>query len=118
MRLTLTVDIITKKLARFSFLRATLKSKILFFILRSSAIDMYLKKEDLNFVSKVIKLNTLLRFDNLVDIAVVDFPEKLYRFKIIYQFLSLKNNFRITLNTFVKEATFVNTLKNIFPAAD
>ena len=46
-------------------------------------------KEDLIDVTLFIKTNKDTKFRQLIDITVVDYPEKTQRFKIVYLFLSL-----------------------------
>lgn len=69
-----------------------------------------------------ILLNTLLflknyensRFDLLVDICGVDFPNKKNRFEINYILLSMSNNQRIRIKTYTHETGSIPSINEIF----
>ena len=44
-----------------------------------------------------------MRFRQLIDITVVDYPEQIQRFKIVYLFLSHEFNQRIILSYLINE---------------
>ena len=74
--------------------------------------------EDLVDVSLFIKSNENTKFRQLIDITVVDYPEKTQRFKIVYLFLSHEFNQRIILSYFINENELIPSLTSIFPAAN
>ena len=65
-----------------------------------------------------LKTNDKSKFKQLVDITAVDYPHKEKRFKIVYLLLSHENNFRIIVNTFIKENETVPSITKIFPSAN
>jgi NADH-quinone oxidoreductase subunit C len=57
-------------------------------------------------------------FQQLVDIAGVDFPERERRFDVVYHLLSLTRNLRIRVKVETDEDTPVPTVTRVFPNAD
>ena len=74
--------------------------------------------EDLIDVSLFIKTNKYTKFRQLIDLTVVDYPEKTKRFKIVYLFLSHELNQRLLLYSSINENEVVSTLTTIFPSAN
>ena len=74
--------------------------------------------EDLIDVSLFIKNNENTKFRQLIDVTVVDYPEKTQRFKIVYLFLSHEFNQRIILSYLINENELIPSLTSIFPAAN
>ena len=83
-----------------------------------------------NDISIVVKkthlLNTLFFFKNhiryqfkiLTCISGVDYPENKYRFKLIYELLSVRYNIRLRLKVFTHELMPVDSVTKIFYAAN
>jgi len=82
--------------------------------------QLYLKidSEDIIDVSLFIKSNKDTKFRQLIDITVVDYPENIQRFKIVYLFLSHEFNQRIILSYLINENELIESLTSIFPAAN
>ncbi len=72
---------------------------------------------------RLIPLLTALRddkdmlFTQLVDIAGVDFPERVQRFEVVYLFLSLKKNERLRVRVITDEKTPIPSAISIFSSA-
>ena len=77
-----------------------------------------IEKEDLIDVTLFLKTNKDLKFRQLIDITVVDYPEELQRFKLVYLFLSHEFNHRIILNYFISENEVITSLTSVFPSAN
>ena len=77
-----------------------------------------IEKDDLIDVTLFIKSNKNTKFRQLIDITVVDYPEQIKRFKIVYLFLSHEFNQRIILSYFINENELIPSLTSIFPAAN
>ena len=75
-------------------------------------------KEDLIEVTLFLKTNKDTKFRQLIDITVVDYPEKAQRFKIVYLFLSHEFNQRIILSYIVTEKELIPSLTSVFPSAN
>jgi len=75
-------------------------------------------KDDLVDVCLFIKTNSDTKFQQLIDLTVVDYPEKSKRFEVIYLFLSLEFNQRLVLKYSISENEVIPSLTNIFPSAN
>jgi len=74
--------------------------------------------EDLIDVTLFIKNNENTKFRQLMDVTVVDYPEKAQRFKVVYLFLSHEFNQRIILRYLISENEVIPSLTPIYPAAN
>ena len=84
-----------------------------------ATIFKYFKdKEDLIDVLLFAKTNKDAKFRQLIDITVVDYPEELQRFKIVYLLLSHEFNQRMILSYFITEKEVISSITSIFPSAN
>ena len=74
--------------------------------------------EDLIDVVLFVKTNKDTKFRQLIDITVVDYPERSKRFKIVYLFLSHEFNQRMILSYNISENEVIASLTPIFPSAN
>jgi len=58
------------------------------------------------------------RFQQLIDICGVDYPERARRFDVVYHLLSLTKNHRIRIKVQTDEDTPVPTSVSVYPSAD
>lgn len=65
----------------------------------------------------ILKNHFKYQFKVLTCISGVDYPDNLYRFKIVYEFLSIRFNARTRIKILVDELSPVNSIEKIFPAA-
>jgi NADH-quinone oxidoreductase subunit C len=80
-------------------------------------ITLELEAENLLVVAKYLKESPELKLHMLMDICGCDYPQRQKRFEVVYQFLSLTFNKRITLKIKVAEGAIVPSLKPIFKSA-
>ena len=82
--------------------------------------QMYVEIDKDNLIDVVlfIKTNKDTKFRQLIDITVVDYPERNQRFKLVYLFLSHEFNQRMILNYSINENEVIPSLTSIFPAAN
>ena len=86
----------------------------------SNLETIYIKCKKL-YVKKVIKFlkeDTKCLYSQLIDITAVDYINKQQRFEIVYNLLSHKNNTRLLLKTSIKENENIESICDIFPAAN
>ena len=65
-----------------------------------------------------LKTNENCQFRQLIDITAVDFPERDYRFRLVYFLLSHENNKRISVNVNIKENEKAQSITKIYPSAN
>tara|TARA_Y100000816_G_C25933661_1_gene486931 strand:+ start:220 stop:822 length:603 start_codon:yes stop_codon:yes gene_type:complete len=86
--------------------------------IKHNQIYVEIDKDDLLDVVTFIKTNKNTKFRQLIDITVVDYPENLKRFKVVYLFLSHEFNQRMILYFFISEKEVIQSLTSIFPSAN
>ena len=86
--------------------------------IRHEQLYLYIDSEDLIDVTLFIKNNEKTKFRQLIDVTVVDYPEDIQRFKLVYLFLSHEFNQRIILSYTINENEVIPSLTSIYPAAN
>lgn len=101
-------------------LRSKLNSQIIEVEESLSDVVVTISAESAKEFFQILKLDTELRFNLLLDITAVDWlDEKDERFEVVYHFLSLTNNFRIRVKIKVSEANpHVPTVSDLWSGAN
>jgi NADH-quinone oxidoreductase subunit C len=99
-------------------INSELTTKIKKTVINHDQLYINIDSEDLIQVTLFIKSNESTKFRQLIDITVVDYPENIQRFKVVYLFLSHEFNQRIILSYMINENEVVPTLTSIYPAAN
>ena len=86
--------------------------------IKHNQIYVEIDKEDLLDVVLFMKTNQDIKFKQLIDITVVDYPERSKRFKVVYLFLSHEFNQRMILSYNISENEVIPSLTSIFPSAN
>lgn len=60
------------------------------------------------------KYHLLNQFELMGSVSGVDYPIKKYRFKVVYELLSIRYNFRIRVKTFAHELTGIESCNKLF----
>jgi NADH-quinone oxidoreductase subunit C len=66
---------------------------------------------------KFLRNDSNCRFEMLIDICGVDYPEREKRFDVVYNLLSLKHNYRIRVKVPVSEDVAVPSVNDLYPSA-
>ena len=74
-----------------------------YLILKPTQLFVYTKYKLLYFLVLFLKFFGFSRLASLIDLAVVDYPNQKYRFKLVYNFFSYNISFRFLIVIFVKE---------------
>ncbi len=59
-----------------------------------------------------------LQFEQLIDLAGVDYPQRAERFDVVYHLLSPRKNLRVRVKTTTDEATPVPSIISVYPCAN
>ena len=86
--------------------------------IKHEQLYLNIDSEDILVVAMFIKSNKDTKFRQLIDITVVDYPENIQRFKVVYLFLSHEFNQRIILSYMINENEVIPSLTSIYPAAN
>jgi NADH-quinone oxidoreductase subunit C len=76
--------------------------------------------EDVSQITDMISWLKLgeYRFDQLVSICGVDYPQRERRFEVVYQLLSMRDNLRIRVKLQVEDGMSIPTLSGVFRCAN
>jgi NADH-quinone oxidoreductase subunit C len=80
-------------------------------------ITLTVKREEIANVLKALRDTPGLDYQQLMEIAGVDYPERPERFEVVYHLLSLTKNRRIRVKVSTDEATPVPTVTGLWPVA-
>ena len=86
--------------------------------IKHNQIYLETDKDDFIDVTLFLKTNNETKFRQLIDITVVDYPERNQRFDVVYLFLSHEFNQRIVLKYLISENEVIPSLTSIFPSAN
>lgn len=109
-----------KNLALLNYLNKNLQKYISYVELDSegsktdNTLKIFVLPKNIVFVSKFLKNHSNLQFKQLMDLTAVDYPNKLNRFELMYNFLSISKNNRIILKSFVKNNRSVTSLSSLY----
>ena len=71
-----------------------------------------------DIVALMTKLRDQFEFQQLTDLAGVDYPERAERFDVVYHLLSLTKNLRVRVRVTTDERAAVPSVTGVYPAAD
>ncbi|MES2136188.1 MAG: NADH-quinone oxidoreductase subunit C [Pseudomonadota bacterium] len=80
-------------------------------------ITLTVKREEIANVLKLLRDTPGLEYQQLMEIAGVDYPDRPERFEVVYHLLSLTKNRRIRVKVSTDEATPVPTVTGLWPVA-
>ena len=86
--------------------------------IKHNQLYINIDSEDIIDVSLFLKSDKHTKFRQLIDITVVDYPEKTQRFKVVYLFLSHEFNQRIILSYSINENEVIQSLTSLYPSAN
>ena len=99
-------------------INSELTTKINATTIKHNQIYLEIDKEDLIDVCLFLKTYNETKFRQLIDITVIDYPEKTQRFDVVYLFLSHEFNQRLILKYSISENEVIPTLTGIFPSSN
>lgn len=94
-------------------LKQFLKDKVSFFDDLKKHYILFVSSENLYKICLFLRDNEICLFKTLVDIAVVDYPNKKSRFFLNYCLLSIKYNVRVVLKTELNELISISSITNL-----
>ena len=80
-------------------------------------ITLTVKREEITSVLKKLRDTPGLEYQQLMEIAGVDYPERAERFEVVYQLLSLTRNRRIRVKLSTDEENPVPSVTSLWPVA-
>lgn len=110
-----------KSLGSYSFLNSIvgmLPGWIISYRLTGKELSLEVAPEKLTRLIEFLRDHTGMQYKLLVDQTAVDYPREEKRFEVVYLFLSLQHNSRIRVKTKVDALTPVDSVVELFPAAN
>jgi NADH-quinone oxidoreductase subunit C len=80
-------------------------------------ITLTVKREEITNVLKSLRDTPGLEYQQLMEIAGVDYPDRVERFEVVYQLLSLTKNRRLRVKVSTDENTPVPSVTSLWPVA-
>ncbi len=80
-------------------------------------ITLTVKRDEIVNVLKILRDTSGLEYQQLMEIAGVDYPDRAERFEVVYQLLSLTKNRRLRVKLSTDEATPVPSVTSLWPVA-
>jgi len=80
-------------------------------------ITLTVERDEITNVLRTLRDTPGLEYQQLMEIAGVDYPERPERFEVVYHLLSLTKNRRIRVKVSTDEATPVPTVTTLWPVA-
>src|SRR5438477_4380272 len=97
--------------------KATLGDAIVDVKEHAGEITLTVKREEIANVLKTLRDTPGLEYQQLMEIAGVDYPDRPERFEIVYQLLSLTRNRRLRVKVATDEASPVPSVTHLWPVA-
>ena len=66
----------------------------------------------------MLKNTETLNFSQLTDLTAVDYPDRLQRFELVYQLLSIENNKRVRIICSINDGQIVPSVTGIYKSAE
>ncbi len=84
---------------------------------RVGEITLTVKRDEITNALKALRDTSGLEYQQLMEIAGVDYPDRPERFEVVYQLLSLTKNRRLRVKVATDEATPVPSVTGLWPVA-
>ncbi len=97
-------------------IKATFGEAILGFNMAFDELNVDVERE--RIVEVLTGLRDQFRFQQMIDLAGVDYPDRDRRFDVVYHLLSVTSNLRVRLRVTTDEATPVPSIIKVYPCAD
>jgi len=100
------------------FLGEALGAKVLERKLAYGELTLEVRSDDIVEVLTFLRDNSQCQFKNFIDVAGVDYPNRVDRFEVVYHLLSPYLNHRIRVKVATNEDRPVPSITGVFPGAD
>ncbi|KPF60095.1 NADH-quinone oxidoreductase [alpha proteobacterium AAP81b] len=98
-------------------LRAVLGDAVLAVTAHAGEIGIIVPRDSIATVLTALRDDTDLRFNQLIDITAVDYPERPERFDVVYQLLSMAKNLRLSVTVTSDGRAPVPSVTGLYPVA-
>lgn len=95
-----------------------LGEKINQWVIRYGELTLETNASDIIAVLKFLRDDSKCLFEQLIDVTAVDYPQRAWRFDVVYHLLSMSRNHRIRVKLAADEETLVPSVVNVFDTAN
>lgn len=81
-------------------------------------LTVYVVREHIATLLRFLRDDSQCRFETLVDLCGVDYPERMERFDVVYHLLSMRLNQRIRVKVKTDDEVPVPSIVDVFPVAE
>jgi len=85
---------------------------------KNGELTIYAVRDHIQELLSFLIMDNQCRFETLIDLAGVDYPERSNRFEVVYHLLSMRLNQRIRVKIQTAENEPVPSVVEVFPCAD
>ena len=100
------------------FLLSNYSEDIINSVIEHNHLSITIVFSSIEKITSILKNNDVCKFRTLIDITAIDYPEQDERFCLVYHYLSMQQNIRIRIKSFVKDEQIVPSITNLFPSAN
>lgn len=99
------------------YIEEELEKSVSKYVFEKDELVVYTTPKSLDRVLHFLRDDKETRFEILVDVTAVDYPEREQRFDVVYTLLSMKQNHRIRVKISADEETLIPTVTTIYSSA-
>lgn len=99
------------------YIEEELEKSVSKYVFEKDELVVYTTPKSLDRVLHFLRDDKETRFEILVDVTAVDYPEREQRFDVVYTLLSMKQNHRIRVKISADEETLIPTITSIYSSA-
>jgi len=99
------------------YIEEELEHDISKYVFEKDELVVYTTPKSLDRVLHFLRDDKETRFEILVDVTAVDYPERAQRFDVVYTLLSMKQNHRIRVKIAANEETLIPTVTSIYSSS-
>lgn len=86
--------------------------------IRHGELALFAVREHIVSLIKFLRDDSQCRFETMIDLCGVDYPERRERFEVVYHLLSMRLNQRIRVKIMTDANTAVASIVDLFPCAE
>lgn len=86
--------------------------------LKNDELALYADAKELVQIMQFLHSDAECYFEQLIDITAVDYPEKTERFEVVYNLLSMRQNYRIRVKVTTDEDTPIPSVTSVYSSAN
>tara|TARA_Y100000052_G_scaffold27608_1_gene37728 strand:- start:84192 stop:84800 length:609 start_codon:yes stop_codon:yes gene_type:complete len=86
--------------------------------IRNGELTLIGVRDQISSLIKFLRDDSQCRFESLIDICGVDYPDRRERFEVVYHLLSMRMNQRIRVKISTDAETAVSSVVDLFPCAE